>query len=530
MTEAATVTRIAERFDHRPTDERTRIIEVKPDALHLIATEAEDALVEADAPLYVRSGGGGIVRPVIDEVDAFHSSRTKVARLCSVGADNLTDYLCRVAHWVKYNARQKGLVPTDPPPAVAKMILGREGEWQLRVIAGVITTPTMRQDGSILCEAGYDEATRLLLLDPPTLPPIPDRPTKTQALESLLILDTLLDEFPFADAPSRSVALSMLITPVVRAALKAVPLQATTAPVAGSGKSYIVDISCCIGTGQPAPVIAAAQKDEETEKRLGAALLSGQAIIPIDNVNGQLGGDLLCQMIERPVVSPRILGFSKLVNIENRATVFATGNNIQMVGDMTRRVVLCTLDPGMERPELRKFEAKPVDMVLSDRGKYIAAALTVCRAYAVAGYPDQCRPLASFEDWSRVVRSALVWLGREDPVATMEAARADDPVTSLLRTLFTSWYEATGSNWMSAAELKRTAETTNPHGGYNRPDLNQALRDAAADRGGTIDAGNLGRFLGRHKGRVIQGLKLVNDNDLHAKSKLWRLERLETAA
>jgi putative DNA primase/helicase len=132
---------------------------------------------------------------------------------------------------------------------------------------------------------------------------------------------------------------------------------------------------------------------------------------------------------------------------------------------MTQRVIVCSLDPNMERPELRKFEAKPVDMVLSDRGKYIAAALTICRAYAIAGYPDQCRPLAPFEDWSRVVRSALVWLGREDPVATMEAARADDPVSSLLRTLFTSWFDATGPAWMSAAELKREAETTNAFGG-----------------------------------------------------------------
>jgi putative DNA primase/helicase len=101
--------------------------------------------------------------------------------------------------------------------------------------------------------AGYDEATRLLLLEPPKLPPMPERPTKADAAAALLILDRLLDEFPFTGAASRTVALSMLITPVVRVALKAVPLQVTTAPVAGSGKSYIVDISCCISTGQPAP-------------------------------------------------------------------------------------------------------------------------------------------------------------------------------------------------------------------------------------------------------------------------------------
>jgi putative DNA primase/helicase len=39
------------------------------------------------------------------------------------------------------------------------------------------------------------------------------------------------------------------------------------------------------------PVMAAGRTEEETEKRLGAALLAGQPIINIDNVNGELGGD-----------------------------------------------------------------------------------------------------------------------------------------------------------------------------------------------------------------------------------------------
>jgi hypothetical protein len=57
-----------------------------------------------------------------------------------------------------------------------------------------------------------------------------------------------------------------------------------------------------MNSGERAPVLTAGRNEEETEKRLVAALLSGQTIISIDNVNGQLGGDFLCQIIERPVV------------------------------------------------------------------------------------------------------------------------------------------------------------------------------------------------------------------------------------
>ncbi len=85
----------------------------------------------------------------------------------------------------------------------------------------------------------------------------------------------------------------------------------------GAGKSYIIDVAAAISLGQRAPVIAAGRDEAETEKRLVAALLGGQPIVSIDNVNGQLGGDFLCQMIERPVVTPRILGVSKNERIES---------------------------------------------------------------------------------------------------------------------------------------------------------------------------------------------------------------------
>jgi putative DNA primase/helicase len=284
---------------------------------------------------------------------------------------------------VKFNARKNAEVPTDPPRTVALTILARDGEWRFPVLAGVITTPTLRPDGTILSQPGYDVQTRLLLLDPPQLPPIPDNPSEADAAAALDLLDGLLSGFPFVDDASRSVALSGIITPVVRGAMPVAPLHANTAPVAGSGKSYLIDIASAVHTGERAPVIAAGRTEEETEKRLGAALLNGQPIISIDNVNGQLGGDALCQMIERPAVSLRPLGVSKLVKVESRATMFATGNNIQLVGDMTRRVILCSLDPNMERPELRTFCSNPFDTVLADRGRFVAAALTVGRAYIV---------------------------------------------------------------------------------------------------------------------------------------------------
>src|SRR5690606_39221418 len=152
--------------------------------------EAENALLAFGAPLYVH--GATISKPVVDEVEATRGRTTKVARLTTATADVLRDYMSRAARWRKWDKRMSRHVPSDPPRDIAMTLLSRDGEWRLPKILGLITTPTIRPDGSLLTEEGYDPATRLLLLDPPIMPPIPDHPTKAQAEEALNLLDALL--------------------------------------------------------------------------------------------------------------------------------------------------------------------------------------------------------------------------------------------------------------------------------------------------------------------------------------------------
>ena len=124
------------------------------------------------------------------------------------------------------------------------------------------------------------------------MPRVQTAPSKAEALTALGLLTDLLSEFPFADGASRSVALSMLMTPVLRGALyPAVPLHAATAPAAGTGKSYLADLASAIATGDRCAVAAVAPNPEETEKRLVGAVLAGYPIISLDNCNGELAGD-----------------------------------------------------------------------------------------------------------------------------------------------------------------------------------------------------------------------------------------------
>jgi len=271
------------------------------------------------------------------------------------------------------------------------------------------------------------------------------------------------------------------------------------------------------------PVMSTGANTEEMEKRLGAAMLGGQPLISIDNISGELGGDSLCQIIERPVVEIRILGRSEKVRIEARGTsLFATGNNFTVVGDLCRRVITINLDAAMERPELRQFKSDPVEMVLVDRGKYIAAILTICRAYFVADRPDKAPRLASFEGWSDTVRSALIWLGKADPVKSMESAKAEDPESTELGNMLEGWSAAIGIG--SGSRLKLTGailkgmNTTRPDGMSEAeptyPEFHAALMAMAfkstGKRGQQPDAAMLGNYLRRFKGRVIDGKRFMN--------------------
>jgi putative DNA primase/helicase len=176
---------------------------------------------------------------------------------------------------------------------------------------------------------------------------------------------------------------------------------------------------------------------------------------------------------------------------------------------MTRRTLVSDLDAEMERPELRTFDFDPVERVLANRGKYVAAALTVVRAFVQSGKKPDIPPLASYGDYTNAVRGALVWLGKADPAESMERAREDDPELSALRAVMTQWTQQIGLNvaatakvFIQKAELhQRDDETGRQLPEYLNPELRDALLSIAAGRMG-IDSAKFGYWLRAKKGRI----------------------------
>jgi putative DNA primase/helicase len=475
-----------------------------------IVDEAERALIKANLGLYQRDNKIVIVAtsPMIG-ADGKHIAGL---RIFERGEHALTEDMARAAHFEKFDARSSELVYKDPPISIVKTLRQHVGKLRFPILAGVVTAPTLRPDGSILDQTGYDKRTGLLF-DPQGVefPPIPDRPTLDDAERALSVLNNLIGTFPFVEDRHRSVALSAILTAVARRSLRFAPMHAFSAPVAGSGKSKLVDVASVIATGREAGVIALA-KEEEFEKRLASVLLAGDQIVSIDNCEQPLGGDLLCQMLTQAVVKPRILGVSQTPEITTGCFVLATGNNLRLLGDVTRRTILCRLDPKSERPEQRVFDRDPVEDAKAGRGGYVVAALTILRAYQVAGRPGKLTPLGGFTDWSDSVRSALVAFGFADPVDTIEEVRRTDNRLDELQAVLSQWHAAVGRDRVTAAEVIRVATETQPgyaHSEFVRPDFREALL-AVAGQAGTVSGRRLGNWLMANKDRLIDGRKLEN--------------------
>ncbi len=501
-------------------------IRIKAGRLPKVVDHAEQALVNAGLPLYQR--GSMIVRPSLTRVLIADGNKTPAQRLVHVKPHHIAEAMTASARWERFDSRRGEWVATDCTLRIAETYVAREGMWKLPVLTGLINSPTLRPDGSILDRPGYDVSTGMLF-DPqqtrfPSITPEPDR---DEALAALSYLRKLIDSFPFVGDADRSVALSGILTTVVRRSIPTAPLHAFNAPVAGSGKSLLVDIASMIASGRPAAVIAQGKTEEEMEKRLGAAFIAGDALISIDNCEIPLGGELLCQALTQTTLKVRVLGKSLNAEVPSNAAMFATGNNLTLAGDMTRRAIRCSLDPGVERPELREFDRDPIATVEAARGDYAIAALTVLRAFHVAGRPQQTTPLGSFVEWSRWVRDALIWLGEADPCATMEEVRGADPKLEALTMVIEQWQAVLGQRRVSVKEVIDAAVDQMPSSFGSRPefihpDFREALLVVAGD-GGAINGRRLGKWLSANQNRIIDGMKIMADGVLVGIAR-WRLE------
>ena len=171
------------------------------------------------------------------------------------------------------------------------------------------------------------------------------------------------------------------------------------------------------------------------------------------------------------------------------AMVFCTGNNLTFSGDVIRRTLMCSMDAGVEQPELRDFKTDVVEEARDRRGELVAAGLTVLRAWRVADERLNLPAFGGFEDWSYRVREALVWLDRIDPCETLAKVRDSDPHRDDLIAVVEQWKQHL------ALDQGYTVQQIIGRALIN-PDFHNALLAVAVSHsGGNVSNHRLGRWL-----------------------------------
>ena len=343
----------------------------------------------------------------------------------------------------------------------------------------------------------------------------------------------MLSGFPFAAPHDRSAALSAILTACVRHSLKTAPMHTFNAPVMASGKSLLADVVALISTGHPATVMSHTPDGDEMRKRVLSVLMQGDLVVNLDNIEEPLSSQTLCSVLTQESFTDRILGANKTGTAPTLCCWLATGNNLTVAGDMTTRIVPCNLDPQVERPEEREFPRNLYDWIPANRPALVRAVLTMLRGYVVAGRPKQpIKNFARFEDWSGLVRSALVWLGEADPLGGREQLEDGDPVRVKLRALLQAWFAVFRTAPATSKEaVMRSNETELDDEGREQPAypaLREVLEEHFTDKSGKVSSRYLGDFLKKYVGRVDIGVRFENAGNYGTRV-LWRIVIVDKA-
>jgi len=505
------------------------IIKIRPGEVGSSLTAAVKALAQMDPPtVYQRAQALCRIAHLQETSDTQGCSIPKgTAHIVTLHRSGLTVEASESAVWKK---RQKNgeWKKIDPCPKVVGALLEAVGKWPgIPFLLGISEAPILRQAGSLLAEPGYDVSTRLYVEGSFPEFELPDEVSLEQAKEAAETLLAPFREFPFVDkAVDESVLLAYMLTLALRPQLTTAPLFCISATTPGSGKGLVIEVANQIVRGRDAatmPPVQGSAGEDETRKRITALLIQGVSSVNLDNWSKPIGGEAMNALLTASEWTDRVLGVSTTVSLPNRITLAATGNNLSVRGDMTRRALLIQLDPAVERPELRVFEERDLlGHIAEDRAALLTALFTILKGYQQAGYPDaHANPLGRFEQWCTAVCGPIRWMGYTDPLESQERLRAQDPEAEKLELLLSAWYDLAGNDWKTAAGIIEATEE-----GFNaqptaiqRSMLRDGLVEAAPDGRGNIARLKLGWFLRHFTGRIAGGYRLEKKSKGGSKSK-----------
>ena len=483
-----------------------------------VTAEAIEALAARNDPPEIFVRGGRLVRVREDENGS--------PEIQPMDDPHIKGRLGRVANFVR--TTEKGETKVIPPDWLVKDV-GQLPYWPFPSLEAVVETPIMRPDGTIFDAPGYDPQTRLYYRPGEGLDvaPIPAAPTKDDTKAAISLLDEAVGEFPYEDEASAANTLALMLTPLVRQAVAGpVPLALIDKPQAGTGGSLLAETIAIIGSGRTAEMLGAPRDEEEWRKQITAKLAAGATMVTVDNVEGALYAPSLARALTARTWTDRVLGRSETVTVSQRATWIATGNNIQLRGDLPRRCYWIRLDARESRPWQRENFKHPdlLGWVTRNRGRLVHALLTLARAWFAAGKPkaEDVPRLGSFEAWAETVGGMVAFAGIRGFLGNLAALydKADAGGAEWEGFLSTWWEELDASKPTTVADLTKQIDGNDTLKAALPGDLAEAF-----DRRTGSFSRKLGNALAKRAGTRYgeDGLHIVRAGEFR-RAVRWKLE------
>lgn len=497
------------------TDQRLQIGS-GPETIRVLKAALTDGLlpdtyVSAGSLVHMEAISGGLT-PAADEDSPLPVSASVItpAGLAGLLAEHAYVYRLRTR---KSDTGQPEMYEEEvtPPREILASVLAGKTWPGVPPLRGIIGAPVLRRDGTLLQKPGYDPQTGLYLASKVALPPVPDEPTPDQVHAARqFLLDRFLRDFPWAGAADRANYIALLATPILRHFTRSlIPFALIDATMPSSGKTILT-----AGPGMlyGQRVMPWPYTDEELRKSITAVLAEQVGVVIWDNLaeGTVIDSAVLAQLVTSGVWSDRQLGASRNIATVNDRLWMATGNNLQVGGDMASRTVRVHLDPNMPRPELRDqtaFGIPHLDQWITVPANQLTVLwhlLVLVLDWTRNGAPKAAGlSMRQFTPWAQALGGFLAHHGIDGFLTNAADVREIDEDETRWRAFLTCWHDRHGSRPMTAAELRRDAEPIHLGSDVNDPWDGQFITTHTGRLPNPLQLGRLltgqaGRWRGNH--------------------------------
>jgi len=269
--------------------------------------------------------------------------------------------------------------------------------------------------------------------------------------EALTALYEATEDFPFEEEADRWNFVGLLLTPLIRPAVKNAPIFLICATRPRTGKSLLAEtVYGMIVYGAEQPMTPLSDDEDERRKKIFALLSAGQVTVNFDNAAEALDSPALSALVTSSVYTDRVLGASAMRTVPNRSIVVVTGNNLQQSHEIAQRTVPIRLASKLSDPSQRTdFRHPDLHGYLKEHSPRLFFALRYL--VETRASTDISVVMGGFGEWASLIGASLS--GTHFMSNALAWRKSCQPEQADLEAMISSWAKVYGTVSVTTREV-----------------------------------------------------------------------------